>query len=236
MKGCYVWIFCSCSEQLYRRLWVAGCQYVRVCVCDAFFTMFLSYTRHWSYEMLVACTISGEKAYHQGHSGHSVFLWCPLRGSIPIRQTCFILCTNIVHDVTMCRDSFPGQKVQGLGHIGHLKWRSHGSFEVFVMSALWFSPYLTESLHMCYACNTWGVMYCAPFSGRKVKGQGHMGHFKFWPCPLHGSLFDQITSYVAYIQHMRGRCVAHHFQDEKWKVKVTWVVSSFCRVYFVASS
>ena len=32
---------------------------------------------------------------------------------------------------------------------------------------------------------------------------------------------------MAYVQHMRGQCVMHHFQDERSKVKVTWVVSSF---------
>ena len=182
--------------------------------------------------------------------------------------------------------------------------RSHGLFAVFAVSAPWFRPYLTESLHMwhmrgrCVADHFQvqrskvkvtrvvrsfccvrsvapslfdritsyttheGTMCRAPFSDPKVEGQGHMGCSKFLPCPLRGSvpiwlnnficgtytthegtmchapfsgpkskgkiprvvrsfccvcsvapsLFDRITSYVAHIQPMRGRCVTHHFQ------------------------
>ena len=57
--------------------------------------------------------------------------------------------------------------------------------------------------------------------------------------PVHSvalSLFGWITSYVAFIQHMWGRCIAHHFQDWRSKVKATWVVRSFYLVYSMASS
>ena len=50
------------------------------------------------------------------------------------------------------------------------------------------------------------------------------------------SPFGWITSYVAYIQHMRGWCVTHHFRDERSKVKVTRVVRIFYRVRSVAPS
>ena len=103
----------------------------------------------------------------------------------------------------------------------------------------------------------------APFSGRKFKGQGHSGRFNFWPCPLRGFVpiwlhhfmhdmkviwsfcrvlsvascfFDWITLHVAYIQHMRVRCVAHRYPDERSKVKITWVIWSFYLVHSIAFS
>ena len=116
-----------------------------------------------------------------------------------------------------------------------------------------------------------GAMSHASFSGWKVKGQGHMGHFKFWPCPLSGFVLiwlnyficgihpthevmmchapfsgpkvkvtqvvssfghPYLTLYVTYIQHMRGQCVAHHFQHERSKVKGTQIIHRF---YFFLS-
>ena len=47
-------------------------------------------------------------------------------------------------------------------------------------------------------------------------------------------LFDRFASYVAQIQPMGRRCVAHHFQVKRSKVKVTRVVRSFGRVRSVA--
>ena len=57
-------------------------------------------------------------------------------------------------------------------------------------------------------------------------------------CSVASSLFDWFTSYVAYIQHMTGDVSHHscHSQDERSKVKVTWVVSSFGPVRSVAST
>ena len=48
--------------------------------------------------------------------------------------------------------------------------------------------------------------------------------------------FVWIISYVAYIQHMRRRCVTHHFQDERSKARVKWAVQSLYRVRTVATS
>ena len=55
-------------------------------------------------------------------------------------------------------------------------------------------------------------------------------------CSVASSLFDQISSYVANIQHMKGWCAMPHFQDERSMVKVTQVISSFGPVHSVASS
>ena len=253
--------------------------------------------------------ISRQKAKGQGHSCHSKFFSCPLHGSVPIWPICFILGTNLVHDVLMCSGPSPGQKIKGQGHTGHLKWtshlllevfpcllrgsvpfwqnhficgintwedhvsctifrmkgqrsRSHGSFEVFAVSGLWLPPYLTESLHMWHTYNTcvvhhfqderskvrsqgsmclpsplcssdpmpsvdfiWNahitheVTTCrAPFPGQTVKVTQAIWSF----CCVRSvasSLFDWITSNVAYIQHMREWCVVLHFQDERSKVK-----------------
>ena len=112
--------------------------------------------------------------------------------------------------------------------------RSHRSFEVFVVSALWLSPYLTESLHMWYTYNAWegdvaGTIFGMKLERSKVKFTWAVSNFGL----VHSvalSLFGWIISYVTYIQHMRGWCVAHHSQDERSKVKVTWVIWSFCPV------
>ena len=61
---------------------------------------------------------------------------------------------------------------------------SQRSFVVFVMSILWLPPYLTEPLHMQDTYNTWVGNVSHAIFRMKVKGQGHTGHFKFWPCRL----------------------------------------------------
>ena len=66
--------------------------------------------------------------------------------------------------------------------------RSHRSFEVFVVSTPRFPPYLTGSLHIWHITTHEGKMCHAPFSGWKVKGQGHMDVSKFLPCPLCSSV------------------------------------------------
>ena len=84
--------------------------------------------------------------------------------------------------------------------------------------------------------NTWGDDVLRIIF--RMTGQGHTGHLKFWPSPLHGFISIWLNHFicVAYIQHMRGRCVSHHFQEERSKVKVIWVIWSFYLVYSVASS
>ena len=63
--------------------------------------------------MNVASKISGQIVKGQGHRGHSKFLSCPPHDSVPISPICFIIGTNIVHDVSVCRHPFPDQKVKG---------------------------------------------------------------------------------------------------------------------------
>ena len=128
---------------------------------------------------------------------------------------------------TMCRAPFPGQKVQG--HTGHLKFSScllHG----FLL--IWPNHFIC-GIHTTHERAT----HHASFSVRKVNGQGHMGLFKFWPCPLCGFVPIWLNHlYVAYIQHIRGWCVAPHFQDQRSKVKVTQVTSHLGPVCSVALS
>ena len=173
----------SCGEQLYRRL----CLSLRVCACVcmsvtpflpcSYQWIFMKLT-HWSYKMRVLRTTTGPKVKGHGHRGHSNFLSCPLRGSMPIWPISLILGTHIVRDVTIAI----------LFHVKRSKIKVHRSFKMKVTGVIW---------------NFCGVRSLA------------------------SSFFNRITSYVAYIQHMRGRSVAHHFQDERSKVKVIWVVPNF---------
>ena len=118
----------------------------------------------------------------QCHTGHLIFLSCPLHGF-------------------------------------RLIWPNH--FICVIHS------YTTHNEAMCRA----------PFLWQKIKGQGHMGRFKFVPVrSVASSLIDWTTSYVAYIQRMRRRCVVPHLHDKRSKVKVTWVVSISGPVWYVASS
>ena len=65
--------------------------------------------------------------------------------------------------------------------------RSHGSFEVFAVSAPWLRCYWTDSLHLWYTHNPWGDNVSRTISGSK--GQGHTGRLKFLPCSLRGSWY-----------------------------------------------
>ena len=92
------------------------------------------------------------------------------------------------------------------------------SFQVLVLFALWFRPYLTESLHMWHTYYTWEDVLHTIFRMKgqrsKVKVTRVIWSFYFVRS-VASSLFDRITSYVAYIQHMRGQCVMHHFQVQR---------------------
>ena len=124
--------------------------------------------------------------------------------------------------------------------------RSQWSFEVFVVSAPWLRANLTDLLYSWHKYSPW---HCdVSWSIYRSKGQRSRSHQSSEMkatlvirsfCRVHSvalSLFGWITSYVAYIQHMKGWCVVHHFQDEILKVKVTWVVQSFYCVRSVAPS
>ena len=83
-------------------------------------------------------TISGRKVkvtgvirsfYLKKYSHNPIQTW--FVHLLAISPICFILATNIVHDIAMCHDPFLRQKVKVTS--GHFKWRSHGSVEVFAV-------------------------------------------------------------------------------------------------------
>ena len=157
--------------------------------------------------MLVVRNISGQMIKSPGHGGHSKFLSCPLRGPVPIWPICFIFVTIIVHDVTMCRDPFSGQTVI---------WS-----KVKVTSLIW-----KEGHRVIWRFYHVRSVASSLFDQRsKVKFTWVVWSF----CHVRyvtSSVFDRITSYVAYIQHVRERCVVHHFQDVRSMVKVMCVICS----------
>ena len=81
----------------------------------------------------------------------------------------------------------------------------------------------------------------APFSGRKVKGQGHRRRLKFWLSPLRGSLFIWPNHFIGDIHttHERAMCRAPfsegkvngqgHNAFEFWHCPLCWF-PQFCRV------
>ena len=72
--------------------------------------------------------------------------------------------------------------------------RSNASFQVWPFFLPGFIP-IWPNHFICGIHTTHEEVMCPiPFPGSKVKGQGHMGRIKFWPCPLCGSsLFDFIS-------------------------------------------
>ena len=102
-----------------------------------------------------------------------------------------------------------------------LRSRSQGSFKVFVASTLWLRAYLTDLLYTWHKYSPWRDDVSRSIS--RSKGPRSWSHRSLemkvtqvvWSfCHVHSlasSLFDRITSYLAYIQHMRGRCVEHQF-------------------------
>ena len=164
--------------------------------------------------MLVARTIWGEKVKGQGHSGHSKILPCPLCGSMAIWPICFIHGTNIVHDMTMCRDPILGQRS-----------RSNRSFQ---MKVTWvvqsFCHVLSVALSLLdrftsYVVHTqpmrsWCVAHHFRVKRSEVKVTRVVRSF----CRVRSvapSLLDRFTSYVVHRQPMRSRCVAHHFRVKR---------------------
>ena len=103
--------------------------------------------------------------------------------------------------------------------------RSQGSFQVFVVSAPWLRAYLTDLHKYLHKYSPWHVDVSRSISRSKRSRSHRSFEIKVTPvirsfCCVHSvasSLFGRITSYVAYIQHTRGLCVAHHFSG--WKVK-----------------
>ena len=164
--------------------------------------------------MLVARTIWGQKVKGQGHRGHSKILPCPLCGSMAIWPICFIRGTNILHDMTMCRDPIIGQRS-----------RSNRSFQ---MKVTWvvqsFCHVLSVALSLLdrftsYVVHTqpmrsWCVAHHFRVKRSEVKVTRVVRSF----CRVRSvapSLLDRFTSYVVHRQPMRSRCVAHHFRVKR---------------------
>ena len=159
--------------------------------------MWHTYTTHEG--VMCRAPFSGWKVNGQGHMGRFKFWSCLLCGFIPIWLNHFICGIHATHEGLCVAHHFQDERS-----------RSHRSFLVLALSALWLHPYLAEALHMWHTYTTSGndVSYII----FRFKDQGHTGCLKFLPCPLRGFfLIHQITSYVAYIEHIKGRCVAHHF-------------------------
>ena len=75
---------------------------------------------------------SGWKVKCQGHTGHSKFLLCRLRGFLRIWPNHFICGIHRTHE---------GRRVTHHFRIKGQRSRSHGSFKFFTLSALWLPPY-----------------------------------------------------------------------------------------------
>ena len=175
----------------------------------------VTYTGHWSYVMLVARTISSQKVKGQGHRCHSKFLSCPLRVPVSIWPICFTLSTNIVHDVTMSCHPLPGQQVTGQDHTVHLKWRSHWLLEVFAASLfcsvpIWLNHFIC-SIHITHE----GTMCHGPFSGWKVKSQGHMDQPKCLVCSLCSSVPISTIHFIWDTNNPWGRNVSRTISRSK---------------------
>ena len=164
----------------------------------------------------------------QCHTGHLIFLSCPLHGFRLIWPNHFICVIHsyTTHNEAMCRAPF---LIESL-HMWHTynAWgddvscpicmtkgqrsRSHGSFQFLALSDTWLRPYLAESLHMWHTCNTWGGNVSRTIFRMKGRSQSHKSRSKFLPSTLHGFLLIWPND-LAYIQQMRGRWVVHHFSS-----------------------
>ena len=129
-----------------------------------------TYTRHWSYEMLVARMISGEKVKAQGHRIHSKFFPCPHFSSVPIWPIYFYLAK--IKSISW--RSFPGQKVK----VTPVIWKESQSD--FLPCSPHDSILIWLNHFICGIHTTHEVTRSrAPFSRSKVKGRSN-----FLPCPL----------------------------------------------------
>ena len=103
-------------------------------------------------------------------------------------------------------------------YIDRMKCLWHESFEVFVMSAQWLPPYLTESLRNLRTCNTWRGNMLRTILKTKCKNQDHTGRFRFWPSPPRGFIFIWPNHFIFGIHTTHGgaKCWA---SCSRWNVK-----------------
>ena len=123
------------------------------------------------------------------------------------------------------------QKVKGQGH---------RIIPIFCVSTPWLCAYVTDLLHTWYKCSPWCVDALQSISTSKYqRSRSHQSFEMKFTMVIrsfcHGrtidSSFDRITSYLAYIEHMRG-----HTPFSGSKVKVTQVIRNFYPVRSVAPS
>ena len=122
--------------------------------------------------------------------------------------------------------------------------RSQGSFEDFVVSALWLHGYLTYLLYTWHKYSPWHGDVSRSNSRSKVQRSRSHRSFQMKVTrvvrsfgrvrSVAPSLLDRFTSYVEHTQPMRWRYVPQHLRVKRSKVKVTRVVRNFCCVCFVA--
>ena len=174
--------------------------------------------------------------WNESHAGYQKFLPCPVRGCVHTWRNHFICGIHTTREGAMYRHTiFRMRKVESQGHTGHstfLAFPFYSSVPISTINYIW-DAHTQPIRSQCVAQHF------------QVKGQRHMGNkvkVKRVSCnfcrvrTVASSIFDQITSYVVYTQDMRGRCVAHHFQDERSMVKDTQVVRNFSRVFFLSPS
>ena len=120
----------------------------------------------------------------------------------------------------------------------HLSWMScHGNKKMHVKFP--YVNFVLQPTHELYGLWCWcdismyKVTPCrAPFSGWKVKDQGHTGSFKFWPC---GFVSIWLNHFICGV-HTTYEGTMCHAPFSGWKVKVTWAVQSFYLVHSMGSS
>ena len=67
----------------------------------------------------------------------------------------------------------------------------------------------------------------APFSGWKVKNEGHIGLLKSLSCPLRGFFLILWNQFICGIHTTHdGRCAVCHFKDQRWRSHTTHDMSS----------
>ena len=106
--------------------------------------------------------------------------------------------------------------------------RSHRLFEVFVMSAPWLLAYLTNPLYNLHKYNPKDDDISHTISRSKGWRSRSQRLFKFkvtWvvqifchACSVAWCLFDRFVSYLAQLQPMSSRCVAHCIYFKRSKV------------------
>ena len=135
-----------------------------------------SWNLHQTLDLSNACGTNGFMGKDQRSKSHGSFeVFVVSAHWLCACLICFIPGTNIVHDVTKCRDSFTGQKVKVTRVAQSVNHFQVKRSKVKVTRVIW--------------------SFCGVRS-------------------VASTLFDRITLYVAYIQLIRGWCIAPHFQDE----------------------